>query len=252
MKSIAIVSGKGGVGKTTTAINLAAHLNKQGKNILIIDANVNTPDIGLSLGAPVVPIALQHVLAGKNKPEDAIYSHACGTKIMPSSLSFNADITKLEKITNQLKNSFDYILIDSAAGLGIDAISAIKASDACLIVTNAELPALTGALKTIAAAKKLKKNILGVLVTRKAKNQLSLDNIQKMLELPILGIIPEDSKVKQAQLERETLLEFPRSKAAKAYMKAAKKFINPFEKDDIASKIKDFIDNFKISIKFGK
>ena len=57
-KIIAIVSGKGGVGKTTSAINLGVALNKFGKNVVVVDANLTTPNIGLHLGAPIVPISL--------------------------------------------------------------------------------------------------------------------------------------------------------------------------------------------------
>jgi len=86
-KIITITSGKGGVGKTTTAINLGAALNSFGKDVVILDANLTTPNVGLHLGAPIVPVSLNHVLLGKADLEDAIYEHESGTKIIPSSLS---------------------------------------------------------------------------------------------------------------------------------------------------------------------
>ncbi|RMG76099.1 MAG: septum site-determining protein MinD, partial [Bacteroidetes bacterium] len=86
---ITITSGKGGVGKTTTAINLATAINSFGKEVVVVDANLTTPNVGLHLGAPIVPISLNHVLLGKAKVQDAIYEHESGTKIIPSSLSVN-------------------------------------------------------------------------------------------------------------------------------------------------------------------
>ena len=86
-KIITITSGKGGVGKTTTAINIGAALNSFGKEVIVVDANLTTPNVGLHLGAPIVPISLNHVLLGKAKLVDAIYEHESGTKIIPSSLS---------------------------------------------------------------------------------------------------------------------------------------------------------------------
>ena len=252
MKTIAIVSGKGGVGKTTSAINLSAYLTSLGYNVLLVDANVNTPDVGLSLGAPVVPISLQHVLSGKNNAEDAIYTHHSGIKVMPSSLSISSDIKNLGKVIGKLKN-FDFVIIDSAAGLGDDVISAIKASDECLVVTNPELPALAGALKTINAAEQLKKSILGVLVTRKAKNQLSLKNVRAMLGYPIIGVIPEDDKVKESQLDKDTLVRFPRSNASKGYKKLALNITGArLEDKNFLGKIVDGLKNIKFSINYKK
>ena len=99
---IVINSGKGGVGKTTTAINLGTSLNKLGKDVVIVDANLNTPNVGLQLGAPIVPVTLNHVLKGKADIRDAIYEHSSGTKIVPSSLSikeflFSDEMSKTEK-----------------------------------------------------------------------------------------------------------------------------------------------------------
>ena len=92
-KIIVINSGKGGVGKTTTAINLGAGLNSLSKNVVVVDANLNTPNVGIHLGAPIVPITLNHVLKGKADIEDAVYEHSSGTKIIPSSLSIK-ELTK--------------------------------------------------------------------------------------------------------------------------------------------------------------
>src|SRR3989339_136057 len=94
-KIYAIASGKGGVGKTTSAINLGAALNKFKEDVIVVDANLTTPNIGLYLGAPIVPINLNHVLQGKADIEEAIYEHESGTKIIPSSLSLR-DLKKID------------------------------------------------------------------------------------------------------------------------------------------------------------
>ena len=87
MKIIVITSGKGGVGKTSTAINLGAAMNYFGEDVLIIDGNLSTPNVGIHLGSPEVPINLNHVLMEKAEPFEAVYEHDSGIKIMPSSLS---------------------------------------------------------------------------------------------------------------------------------------------------------------------
>ena len=104
MKLITITSGKGGVGKTTTAINLGAALNFFEKEVIILDANLTTPNVGLHLGAPIVPVNLNHVLIEKAKISDSIYEHESGTKIIPSSLSVK-ELKRLNHEFNSAKNS---------------------------------------------------------------------------------------------------------------------------------------------------
>ena len=149
---ITITSGKGGVGKTTSAINIGAALNSFGKEVIIVDANLTTPNVGLHLGAPMVPVSLNHVLSGKAKISDAIYEHESGTKIIPSSLSVKElrqlNHGKLKEVSKKLKKLADIVILDSAAGLGEEAIAGMEAADDIIIVTNADILAVTDALKT--------------------------------------------------------------------------------------------------------
>ena len=134
-----IISGKGGVGKTTSTINLGASMNSFGKEVIIVDANLTTPNVGLHLGSPIVPVTLNHVMNDKAKVEEAIYEHESGTKILPSSLSINElkniDHEKLIDVTKKLRKIADHILLDSSAGLGEEAKAAIKSGDEIIIVT---------------------------------------------------------------------------------------------------------------------
>ena len=229
-KLITIVSGKGGVGKTTTAINLGAALNSFGKEVIVVDTNLTTPNVGLHLGAPIVPVNLNHVLLGKAKVSDAIYEHESGTKIIPSSLSIKElkrlDHSKLKDVGKSLKRLADFIIYDSAAGLGEEAISSIEAADSLIIVTNPEIPAVTDALKTAKLAEEMGKEILGVVITRVrgARTEMPLDNVREMLDLPILGVIPEDNSMQRALAEKDAVFHtHPRSKAARAYKQLAAK-----------------------------
>ena len=97
-KSYVIVSGKGGVGKTTTAVNLGAALNKIDEDVVIVDTNLTTPNVGLHFGAPIVPVHLNHVMQGRAGIEEAIYEHESGTKIVPASLSLK-DMKRLKSIS---------------------------------------------------------------------------------------------------------------------------------------------------------
>jgi len=227
---IVINSGKGGVGKTTTAINLGASLNKLKKDVVIIDANLNTPNIGLQLGAPIVPVTLNHVLNGKATIDEAIYEHSSGTKIIPSSLSVKEltkfNTKKLEKVIAELGNMTEYVIVDSAAGFSEEVMAALNASTEVIVVTNPEMPAVTDALKTVKVARERGKEIAGVIITRHkdAKYEMPLSSIKSMLESQIIGVIPEDKAVKEALNKRDAVIHtHPKSKVSKKYHYIARK-----------------------------
>lgn len=229
---IAIISGKGGVGKTTTAINVGAALNKLNKEVIIIDANLNTPNIGIHLGAPIVPVTLNHVLKGKADIEEAIYEHSSGTKIVPASLSVK-ELTKfntkrLPSIVSSLHDLADFVIFDSAAGFGEEAMDTIDAGEEIIIVTNPEMPAVTDALKAVKVARGKGKDVKGVIVTRhkNAKYEMPLSAIKSMLETQIIGVIPEDDAVKKALTRRDAVVHtHPRSKVSRKYEEIAGKIL---------------------------
>ena len=238
MTIITVTSGKGGVGKTTTTINLGAALNALNKEVIIVDANLTTPNVGLHLGAPIVPDNLKHVMSGKAKVSDAIYEHDSGTKVIPSSLSvkelrkINHD--KLKDVAKKLRGMADFVLLDSAAGLGNEATASIEAADELVIVTNPEITAVTDALKTIKLAQELGKKIRGVIVTRVSGNQheMSITNIKEMLDMPILGVVPEDKKVLASLRHKDAVIHmYPYTKSALAYKRIAAKIAGVNYKD---------------------
>ncbi len=231
-KVITIVSGKGGVGKTVSAINIAASLNKLKKNVILVDCNFTTPNTALHLGSPIVPITLNHVLAGKKKVYEAVYQHYSGLKLVASSISLkalkNINLEKLPKAIKDLKRISDLIVIDAAAGLGKEALLALENADDIIVVTNPEMPAVTDALKTIRMAEQLDKNVLGVLITRVRKDnkEMKIRDIANLLEKPIIGVIPEDNNVRESIMIRDAIVHTkPNSKASKSYRRVTSKII---------------------------
>jgi septum site-determining protein MinD len=228
----AIISGKGGVGKTTTAVNLGTSLNLLGEDVIIVDGNLTTPNVGIHFGSPIVPITLNHVLNNQAKIEDAIYEHESGTKIIPASLSLKEaekiDYRDLVDVARRLKRMTNHVLIDSAAGLGSEAKSTISASDEIIIVTNPEMAAVTDALKTIKLAEEMNKPIKGVIITRYQgkRIEMSLPNVKDMLEVPILGIIPEDIAIRESHiLKNPVVLTHPKSMAARGYHETSRRIL---------------------------
>jgi len=237
-KVCAVISGKGGVGKTTTVVNLGAALNKFNEDVVIVDTNLTTPNIGLHFGAPIVPVSLNHVLQGKADVEEAVYEHESGTKIIPSSLSLKdlkkAKLDNLYNVAKDLKKSYNHIILDSAAGLGEEVKAAIEACDEVLVVTNPNILSVTDALKAIKLAEDMDKPVKGIIITRVKddETEMSLDGVSEMLEKPILGIVPEDKHVQISLNKKNAVVNTkPRSKAARAYMDIAAKMLGKKKKE---------------------
>lgn len=223
---ITIASGKGGVGKTTLVANLAAALSQYGKSVVALDANLTTSNLGLHLGIHLYPKTLHDVLEGKAKIQDATYQHKTGFRVIPADISLrkmrNVKSHNFVDIFYRLLEGTDFILIDSAAGLGREARASIEAADELITVTNPELPAVTDALKLGLLAKKSETHNLGVIVNR-VKNEyheVPIEHIEEMLGLPVIGRIPEDREVRKAIALKEPIVSYnPKSRAAQ-HMKA--------------------------------
>ncbi len=226
---VGIVSAKGGVGKTTVTANLGASLAQMGHDVVILDANLTTPNLGLHLGIPLFPVTLNDVLKGSAKIHDAMYEHESGLKIVPSGISIRdirgADARDIPSALLDLLGSTDIILIDSAAGLGREALAAIEASDEVIIVTNPELTAVTDALKAIKLAQQLGTVIRGVVINRVSgkKHQLTRREIMTLLDdVDIIAEIPEDLSVQRAIANRTPVVQHkPRSRASEEMKKLA-------------------------------
>jgi len=210
---ISIISGKGGVGKTSLVSNLAAALSDLGNDVIAVDTNLTTPNLGLHLGLHFAPKTLHHVLKGQTKLQDATYDHSYGFKVIPASISTDelkgVDIGKLPEVTLNLIGKADYVLMDSAAGLGREAVSSMNAANEILIVTNPEISAVTDALKTIKIAETLHKRVIGVAVNRikGKKYEMGRKEIQNLVGYPIIAQIPEDKSMGEAIAAKRTVIE---------------------------------------------
>ena len=257
---IVITSGKGGVGKTTTAINLGAAINSFGRDVLIVDGNLTTPNVGIHFGSPEVPVNLNHVLSKKAEVFEAVYEHDSGVKIIPSSLS----VKELKKIKPEklkdLKKDFskiaDFIIVDSAAGLGNEALGAMALADELIIVTNPEMPAITDALKTLKIAQEMKKPILGIIIAKVRKDDIELqpETVKEMLEIPILGMVPYDLHVSKSLNMRDAVVHtHPKSPPARAYKEIAARILNvPYNsKKDAESFFEKIFGKLRLKKRYG-
>lgn len=225
---IAIVSGKGGVGKTTTAVNLGLALQEMGEQVIVVDIDMTVSNLGMQLGSFRFDKTLHDVVDKKIPIFDAIYVHPSGICMIPSSLYIEDIYTnvqdnpkRLRKELNKLKG---WVLLDCPPGLNEEALAVLELADDVIIVTNPEMPAVADAIKVSKVAKKMNKNILGIIVNRVSKKsyEVTPEEIELTCELPVIGEINEDESVKRSIANETPLIKlYPYSRSAIGFKRLA-------------------------------
>lgn len=246
---IAIANQKGGVGKTTTAINLGASLAIAEKRVLIIDvdpqANTTT---GMGIDKSKVEKDIYSVLVGENSVQDSIMDHELRfMKILPSTRNlarFEPEMVMeedshlfLKKVVDQLKEDFDFIIIDSPPSLGLITINALTAAQSVLIPIQTEYYALEGLSDLVSTINRTKENfnpgleIKGILLTMYDERT----NLSKQVEEEIRdyfkskvyhSIIPRNVRLSEApSFGKPIQLYSIKSAGSQAYMSLAKEIL---------------------------
>ncbi len=198
---ISVISGKGGVGKTTVTSNLAVALAHQGEEVLVIDGNFSGANIAQHFGIDFQDVSLNHVLNGEAYITQAVTKHPAGISILPASiLEFDANSNNLKHSLIEFLGNKDFVLIDAAAGVGEEVQSAIEASDEVLLVAEPELPSLTNCLGAKKIAEQLDREVLGVVLNnvREEKAEVQREDAEELLGSEVIGEIPDHKHVRQA------------------------------------------------------
>jgi septum site-determining protein MinD len=224
---IGIFSCKGGVGKTTTAVNLGTFLaEKFGDDVVVIDANLSAPNLGLHLGILNPPVTIHDVLAGRAPIEKAVQKCEGGLHAVLGSIAFSNEVhlVDLKSCIEPLKRNYKVILLDSSPGFGPEVISAMRASHEILVVTNPEVPTIASTLRTFRAAERFKIPISGVVLNRVAgkRYEIPTSEVRKKLSWPIVATVPDDDKVRESLTAGTPVARYaPKAPASKEFKKLA-------------------------------
>jgi septum site-determining protein MinD len=244
-KVIVVTSGKGGVGKTTTSASIATGLAKRGHKTVVIDFDVGLRNLDLIMGCERrVVYDFVNVLQNEaNLKQALIKDKNCENLfVLPASQTRDKDaltIEGVEKVLDELRKNFDYIVCDSPAGIEQGAIMALYFADEAIIVTNPEISSVRDSdriLGILSAKSKrasdddmepIKEHLL---ITRyspdrvDAGEMLSVTDIQELLGVKLLGVIPESQTVLQASNSGLPVIHMEDSISGLAYSDVVDRF----------------------------
>jgi septum site-determining protein MinD len=242
---IVITSGKGGVGKTTTAAAFAAGLAREGNKTVVIDFDVGLRNLDLIMGCERrVVFDFIDVINGAARLNQALIrdKRVDGLYVLPTSQTRDKDALKMEgveQVIAELRRDFDYVICDSPAGIEHGAQAALYFADEAVVVTNPEVSSVRDSDRMIgiltSKSKRAERNEepikQHVLITRydiervNRGEMLKVDDVLEMLAMPLLGVIPESRSVLQASNTGTPVILDDASPAGLAYRDAVARFL---------------------------
>lgn len=244
-KVIVVTSGKGGVGKTTSSASFATGLAMRGNKTVVIDFDVGLRNLDLIMGCERrVVYDFVNVLNNEASLKQAlIKDKRCDNLyILPASQTRDKEaLTQdgVERILNELKEDFDYIICDSPAGIEKGALMALYFADEALVVTNPEVSSVRDSDRILGIlAAKSKRAIEGVepikehlIITRympkrvEMGEMLSVDDVRELLSIPLLGVVPESESVLSASNAGVPVIHDEASRSGQAYSDLVSRFM---------------------------
>ncbi len=257
---IVITSGKGGVGKTTTSANIGTALAKEGNKVVLIDTDIGLRNLDLLLGLENrIVYTIVDVVEERCKLKQALVKDKKNPNLCLLAAAQTRDKSavteeQLKDICEQLKEDFDYILVDCPAGIEQGFQNAVAGANEAIVVTTPEMSAVRDADRIIGlleAKEGVEKYRLLVNRVRpnliKTNDMMSVDDVVEILSAELIGVIPEDTGIITSTNRGEPIVNDEKSLAGKAYLNVARRikgedvpFLNLDEPTTFFGKIKKF------------
>jgi len=255
---IVITSGKGGVGKTTTTANLAVALANEGYRVVAIDGDVGLRNLDVIMGLENrIVYTLVDVIEGTCRLNQAMIrdKRTENLYMIPTAQSRTKDAVSAEQmldICGQLRKEFDFVLIDSPAGIEAGFRNAAAGADEALVVTTPEVSAVRDADRIIGLLESMEKAPISLIINRikpdmvKRGDMLSTEDVLDILAVDLIGVVPDDESVVTSSNKGEPLTFSNSSRATKAFLNIAKRICGnevPFM--DLSDDQKGFFSSLK-------
>ena len=215
-----VAGGNGGVGKTTTAVNLAAVLEAEGHDTVVVDADLGMPNVTEMLDVDHDG-SLHDILAGRATVSETLTLGPGGMTIIPGEPALeayaDADPGKLRTVIRTLRRAYDVVVVDTAAGLRRENTVPLTLADGVLLLTTPDHVSLTDTDKTGQLATRVDSDIIGAVIVR-VTAETALRDIDDSFDFPVVGAVPNELAVVGAE---PLVAESPDSDAAVAYRQLA-------------------------------